>query len=76
MAKKIINLDSFVQTGDVPPQCAGGLCPKILIDDNGDALVQGYVIDDATKAKMNKNEDEDIVFVPKNIIQDLIKHYK
>ena len=35
--------------------CGGGACPKIFIDDNGDALVQGYLVDDATKIKMNLN---------------------
>ena len=74
MVKNIINYDSFVYKYET--SCGGGACPKIYINDNGDALVQGYFVDDATKIKMNINEDENVVFIPKSILQELIKQIK
>ena len=74
MKKIEINFDSFMHKYEA--SCGGGACPKIFIDDNGDALVQGYLVDDTTKIKMNLNDDEDVVFVPKSIIQELIKQIK
>ena len=68
------NFDSFIHR--IEASCGGGRCPKIYINDDGDALVQGYFVDEATKIKMNLNEDEDVVFVPKSIIQEFIKQIK
>ena len=58
---------------EVLPQCASGLCPRILLNENGDALVQGLLVDDATKKELNVPEGEDVVFVPKSIIQGFVK---
>jgi len=54
--------------------CAGGKCPKILIDENGDPIVQGLSVDDVTKKELNVPEGENVVFVPKSIIQEFVKH--
>jgi len=70
MAIKIENLGLFIQT------CGGGRCPKILINENGDALVQGLSVDDATKKELNVPEGEDVVFVPKSIIQEFMEQNK
>lgn len=53
--------------------CAGGKCPKILINENGDALVQGLVVDNATKKELNVPEGEDVIFVPKSVFQEFVK---
>lgn len=63
---RIENLGLFIQT------CGGGRCPKILINENGDALVQGLLVDDAIKKELDVPEGEDVVFVPKSIIQEFV----
>lgn len=62
-----VNLDSFIQ------RCGGGRCPKILTNENGDALVQGLLVDNATKKELNVPEGEDVVFVPKEVFQEFVK---
>lgn len=58
---------------EVLPQCGGGHCPRILIIENGDALVQGFVVDNATKKELDVPEGEDVIFVPKSVFQEFVK---
>ena len=68
MAIQIVNLDSFIQ------ECGGGRCPKILINENGDALVQGLLVDDSIKKELNVPKEEDIVFLPNEVIQEFLNN--
>lgn len=73
MAIKVNNLASYSITID---DCARGKCPKILINEEGNALVQGLTVDSSTKKELGIPEGEDVVFVPNSIIQKLIQHNK
>ncbi|MDR2125653.1 MAG: hypothetical protein LBP63_02320 [Prevotellaceae bacterium] len=70
---KIINLDTFHKTYE---NCGGGTCPKILLNEDGDALVQGLLVDNSIKKDLNVSNGEDVVFVPKNIIQEFLMQNK
>jgi hypothetical protein len=61
---------------EVSSCCTAGGCPKILINENGDALIQGLLVDESVKKSLNVPKSEDIVFVPKSIIQEFVKQNK
>ena len=74
MAIKIEHLDLFTHSYEA--SCGGGACPKILINDDGDALVQGLLVDEATKKKLTIPEGEGLVFVPNSVIKEFLKQSK
>ncbi len=63
-----INLTEFRQV------CGGGRCPKILIKKNGDALVQGSIVGDDILTGLNVPAEENVVFLPKEVINEFIKN--
>ena len=69
-----LNLELFHRV--ITATCGGGSCPQILINDNGDALVQGSLLDESVKKGLNLPNGEDVVFVPKSIIQKFLKQNK
>ncbi|MDR2125654.1 MAG: hypothetical protein LBP63_02325 [Prevotellaceae bacterium] len=70
MKQIIIDLTLFKK------MCGGGRCPKILLNEDGDALVQGLLVDDSIKKTLNVPQGEDIIFLPKEIIQEFLENNK
>lgn len=64
-----LNLKEFTQV------CGGGRCPKVLLKKNGDALVQGAVIGEEILQRLNVPAEENVVFLPGEVIKEFIKNY-
>ena len=75
--KKIISLSDLDQTaikrnatGNSPQGCLTGSCPTIFVTDAGDFIFQGFILGQADKNKLNLAENEDAVFIPKELIDN------
>lgn len=75
--KKIISLSELDKkeikhnaTGDGPQGCLTGSCPTIYVTDAGDFIFQGFTLGQADKNKLNLAENEDAVFIPKELIDN------
>ena len=51
----------------------GGECPKILQSEDGDYLVQGYVLGNEVKDSTNAPCGEDLVILPKAFFERMLK---
>ncbi len=65
-----------VSLGKFQQKCGGGRCPKILLDEKGNALVQGAKVDKVCVAGLNVPEHEDVVFIPKDVIAEFLANCK
>lgn len=66
---EMINLREFKQI------CGGGRCPKILLKKNGDALVQGGIVETDVLRNLNVPSGENVVFLPGEVVKEFIKNY-
>ena len=55
--------------------CGGGRCPRIFKDTNGDYIIQGIKVSDEIKTSLNPLENEDIVKLPKSLIDELRENW-
>lgn len=51
--------------------CAGAKCPMVSLDSEGNALIQGIKISSESLKKMVIPDDEEIVYLPNRVIQEL-----
>ncbi len=66
--KENIDLTKFEQ------KCGGGRCPKILLKENGDALVQGKIVGQDVLSRLNVPSDENVVFLPESVIKEFLRN--
>lgn len=68
--KQVVSVNGFTQ------KCGGGRCPKVLLRDNGDALVQGIKVEDADiRAGLNVPDTEEVVFLPSDVVREFVESY-
>lgn len=53
--------------------CRGSACPTIFADECGNYYFQGKIVPSIDKKKLNIPYDEDIVLVPEELVNNLIK---
>ncbi len=53
------------------PQCRGGRCPSVYLTDDGDFVVQGFLLDTLERAKLDIPGGEDAVRVPRTLLEQL-----
>lgn len=63
---------SKVDVLDFEQKCGGGRCPKILMNRNGDVLVQGSNVDDEVRAHLNVPTGENVVFLPRDVMKEFL----
>ena len=56
--------------------CGGGRCPRVFLAENGDFIVQGLTIDSETKKLFTPLPEEDVVRLPKEVVEELFRNYK
>ncbi len=56
--------------------CGGGRCPKFLVNDNGDVLVQGTKVERSSVSGLNVPPYEDVVFIPKDVLAEFLAKVK
>ena len=50
-----------------------GNCPKVLQSEDGDYIIQGYVLESDSKEQLNSTDGEDIVRLPKEFVEKMVK---
>ncbi len=73
---KIISMDTFSPEeiksksgdGDGPSACLTGSCPTIYKTENGDFVVQGFVLNNEDKQNLKIATNEDAVLIPKELL--------
>jgi hypothetical protein len=49
-------------------------CPKVFKSEDGDYLVQGYMLKNADKDPLDAPEGEDVVRLPKEFFESMLKN--
>lgn len=74
--KKIVSMENMsnnlTDDGGGVYGCLTGSCPTVYQTDNGDYVVQGFVLSNADKQILSLPENEDAVLIPKKLI-DLLR---
>lgn len=65
--KKVVEFEQYTVYG-----CDDGPCPVIYRATDGNYIVQGYNVNLKNRDDMNIAENENAVFVPKKVIDDLV----
>lgn len=66
-----VNLDKFkMYSGDIHG-CGSGRCPRVLINDAGDVIIQGQCLSQKSVSELNVPDGESVVFLPKEIVEKL-----
>ena len=72
MLKKIVSMSDFEvkakAEGGGPEMCLTGSCPTIYETDNGEIVIQGFVMSQEDKAKIALAANEDAVIIPKELL--------
>ena len=50
-----------------------GNCPKVLQSEDGDYIIQGYVLKSDEKKTLSAPNGEDIVRLPKEFVKEMVK---
>lgn len=58
-----------------PAGCNNGACPSIHITDCGQVLIQGARLAMQDRSGMDVPGHEDVVGIPRNVFEDLLKQY-
>ena len=53
------------------PQCRGGRCPAVFETDDGDFIVQGFVLSKEDRGALDIPGDEDAVRIPRSLLDQL-----
>lgn len=56
--------------------CGGGRCPRVFLAENGDFIVQGLTIDPGLKKELDPLPNEDVVRLPKEVVDELFRNYQ
>lgn len=54
--------------------CGGGRCPRAFITEEGELIVQGILVDPEVKAQLDPLSNEEVVRLPKEVVQELLRH--
>ena len=54
--------------------CPGGGCPTVYEAEDGDYLVQGYILKNTDKSALGTPEGEDLVRLPKEFFEEMLKN--
>ena len=66
-----VELNEFRDYGDGISNCGGGRCPRVLINDNGDAIIQGYSLSPDNIATLDVPNGENVIFLSKDVLAQL-----
>jgi len=53
--------------------CTGGYCPSFYEGDDGKFYVKGHIVSDQIRQILNADETEDVVSIPKELIEAIKK---
>jgi hypothetical protein len=53
--------------------CSSGPCPKLYEDDDGSLYVQGYVVTDEERKKINLPNGEELVRIDRDLFNNIRK---
>lgn len=56
--------------------CMGGSCPSIYETEDGDFVVQGYLIASNDKGSIGLPPGEDAVLIPRRLLEAFARHQK
>jgi hypothetical protein len=61
------------ENGAMPQLCARGACPAVIVANNGDVFVQGYVPAPAEGAKLTAPAGESFVRMPRAVFEKIAR---
>lgn len=66
-----VQLKEFKHYSGGPDMCGGGRCPRVLLNDNGDAIIQGYGLSQENISDLKIPDGENVIFLSKEVLAQL-----
>ena len=66
--------EKVMKTKEIFNLCGSvGNCPTVYKAEDGDYIIQGYVLESDSKEQLNSTEGEDIVRLPKEFVEKMVE---